>query len=138
MRSYTTPTAAFKNVAQLAFRRMTTGGAMLVFPALLPRFGEPSAILIADITCPNAVHTVAAAPVRSAASPAVGPTRTLRASMPLNAHQSREITKPAVRPGLAVRLREMWESRVRTSPAVAPARTAAPVATRSGDQQRSS
>lgn len=130
-----TPTKLSAHVATVARsvqRRLRVGGALLVFPALLPRFGEPSAILIAEITCPQATHTVAAGGAKSVTPPSV-----LHSSIAVNAHRTREAVAPVMRPSLAVRLREMWESRGRTLPAVDRARTPAPVATRTRDLPRS-
>lgn len=133
MRAITKLPATVYRVVQLVQCRMRLSGALLVFPALLPRFGEPSAILIAEITCPQTQHTVAAAPAKP-----VSPPNGLRSSIDHNLHQAREAVKPVVRPSLAVRFREMWQSQVRMSPVVDRARTPAPIATRSGDLPRSS
>ena len=120
-----------QQIASRALRKLTCGGALVVVPVLLPRFGEPSAILVADITCPqSSARVVASGTVRGGSS------------MTTSAHSGAQISATRVsprtaRPSLSVRLRALWEGRGRTLPAADRVQSAGQPAIRSSDLPRS-
>src|SRR5688572_23841245 len=117
---------AVRTAGSRALRNLRLGGALIVIPAILPRFGEPSAILVADITCPQSSRTVVAT------TPRGQPSATASVHSPSQWTDARaERTSPrAARPSLSVRLRALWENRGRTLPALDRVQTATPPATR--------
>lgn len=131
-------TAKFKVAAlyttSRAMRKLSVGSALIVFP-MLPRFGEPSAILVADITsnCPQPARTLATTPLRGQSTV----TASVHSPTQLSSARLERVSARAARPSLSVRLRALWESRGRMSPAVDRAPTAAQPATRSSDLPRS-
>ena len=98
---FTAVTRPVVHTMQLVLCQLRVGGVLLVFPGLLPRFGEPSAILFAEITCPQPARTIVAAP-----NPQVKvlppPTHSARLAAPVRVR-----VKP--RSFFSLRLREMWE-----------------------------
>lgn len=123
MRSTTSYSAALRKLTTRTLRKLTCGSALVVVPVLLPRFGEPSAILVADITCPQTARVVATAPHSSVTN-----------SVHTVASRSERVSPRAARPSLSVRLRALWEGRGRTLPAVDRVESAARPASRSSDR----
>lgn len=133
MRSIAKITVAARIATVRALRKLRVGGALMVFPALLPRFGEPSAILVADITCSQPMRTVAATTVRGPSSTTVSAHSP--AHLPVTGVERTAVR--TARPSLSVRLRALWESRGRMSQTVDRVQATTQPATRSADLPRS-
>lgn len=133
MRSSATIRSVFQTVTQVVQRHVRIGGMLLVFPSLLPRFGEPSAILIAEITCPQAGRTMVAVPK----TPAKVIPASVRSAQPAGTTTIRTPARAKPRSFFSLSLREMWEGRVQKLPEVDQVHVPTPVATRTKDRPRS-
>lgn len=132
MRSTATSRSVHR-ATQVVLRRLRVGGVLLLFPGMMPRFGEPSAILFADITCPQSNRMVAAAPK----TPAPVATPTARGTAPATTTTVQTPTRAKARSFFSLSFREMWEGRAQTLPEEDRVPAPAPVATRTGDHPRS-
>ncbi|MEO7360332.1 MAG: hypothetical protein ABI120_08380 [Gemmatimonadaceae bacterium] len=122
-------TRSLVHTAHFLLRRLRVGGVFLVFPALLGRFGEPSAILFAEITCPQAMRAVVMAPN--------APLTIVPTPGPLAPPNTLTRVRAKSRPFFSLSLREMWESRARTLSEADRVPAPAPLATRTGDRPSS-